>query len=113
MRYAVVSVLDEDLRDELARAEEEHERMLAAAGAARGRAAELIEQRPFDRPFEHLEAELEAEYAERVRYHRAKLGKKIPVAAGGVGRQAGRGEREIAPPERGGAFTSDGRRSRA
>src|SRR5947209_788753 len=75
IRTAVVSVFDEQLREELTNAEEQYRRDLAEALTAKGRALELI--RTLDRPFEHAEAELETEHQQLVQHHTDTLVNKI------------------------------------
>jgi hypothetical protein len=75
-REAVLSVLPDDLKGELAKAEEQYGRNLQEALVSKGRVAEQIRERK-DRPFEHLEAELEKEHAELVRYHTRRFVKSV------------------------------------
>ena len=75
-RDAFVSILPEPLREELVRAEERFLKDVAEAVAAKVRALDLINTIK-DRPFEHLEHELELEHVALTRHHQDKLTKKI------------------------------------
>lgn len=76
-RSAIESVLDDDLREELHKAEARCEQELREALAAKGRATDHIRSCHVGRPFEHLEADLENEHEELIVYHKRKLAKKI------------------------------------
>lgn len=76
-RAAILTVLDDDLLQEMQGVEAQYERELRDALAAKGRATDHLRDVRLDRPFEHLEAELETEHAELLRYHQAKLAKRI------------------------------------
>ena len=75
-RAAIVSVLPDDIREELERAEEHFRKELEEALAAKGRATGLLRTIK-DRPFEHQEHELEQEHVALLAYHAAKLTKKV------------------------------------
>jgi hypothetical protein len=76
-RTAIVELLDDDLKEELTKAEAQFRLELADALAAKGRATDFIRTGNIGRAFEHLEAELETEHTDLVRYHSGKLAKKV------------------------------------
>jgi hypothetical protein len=74
---AVVNLLDDDLREELRKAEASFQMEIEEGLTAKGRATALLRLSHYGRPFEHLETELETEHKELIAYHRSKLVKKI------------------------------------
>lgn len=76
-RDAVTRVLPPSLQEELAQAEKAFQDCVKESNEMKVRATENIRVGSFDRPKEVMLAELDVEYAERVRYFQGKLAKKV------------------------------------
>ena len=74
---AIVKVLPPEFREEFDGIVADCREQLTEALERKGRAAEWIHTGKFQRPFEHLEAELETEHAELVMYHLRKMTKRV------------------------------------
>ncbi len=78
-RHAILHVLPLELKDKLAKAEEQFRVYLLETAGLKGKADDWIRSGELQNHFEHLDAELETEHTQRLHHFQAILAKQIKV----------------------------------